>query len=189
MADYPISVNNYQLFFVQDKQITNSSDISDILSVPNAGRILALDVGTKRVGVAVSDEFQVTGRPLPVIPRKSWKELLKAVILLIEEFDAVALVLGLPYNFDGTESEMSTDVRRLHRNFSLSLKIPAFLQDERLSSRSAHERLYNQGFNLQEIRRKIDSEAAVIILSDFMELKESIERNQTNPEKTDADNS
>jgi putative holliday junction resolvase len=159
---------------VQDKQITNSLDISDILSVPATGRIVALDIGTKRLGVAICDEFQVTVRPLPVIERKSWKELLKIVILLIKEYDAVALVLGLPYNFDGTESYMSVDARRLHRNFSLSLSIPVLLQDERLSSRSAHERLYEKGYNLKEILKMIDSEAATIILSDFLELKESL---------------
>jgi putative holliday junction resolvase len=161
---------------VQDKQITNQPNISDILSVPAVGRIIALDVGTKRLGAAVSDEFQITVRPLATITRQSWKELLKKIILLTEEYDAVALVLGLPYNFDGTESEMSADVRRLHRNFLLSLKIPVFLQDERLSSRTAHERLYEKGYNLPEIIKMIDSEAATIILSDFLELKESLQK-------------
>ena len=141
---------------MQDKQITNQTNISDILSVPATGRIIALDIGTKRLGVAICDEFQITVRPLPTITRKSWKELLKKIISLIEEYDAVALVLGLPYKFDGSESYMSEDVRRLHRNFSLSLQIPVFLQDERLSSRSAHERLYEQGYNLPEIIKMID---------------------------------
>jgi putative Holliday junction resolvase len=180
LGNYPLSANNYQFFFVQDKQITNSPNISDILSVPSGGRVIALDIGTKRFGVAVCDELQVTVRPLPVIRRKSWKELLITINSLITEFDAVALVLGLPYNFDGSESEMSIDARRLHRNFSLSLPIPVFLQDERLSSRSAHERLHQRGYNLREIMKMIDSEAASIILSDFLELKESIKKNNLN---------
>lgn len=167
---------------MQDKQITNSSDISELLSVPFAGRIIALDVGTKRLGVAICDEMQITMRPLPVVIRKSWKELLKAVVFLIEEFDAIALVLGLPYNFDGSENEMSADVRRLHRNFTLSLKIPVFMQDERLTSRTASDRLYEQGYDPQEIRQRIDSEAAVIILGEFLELKESLHRKSINGE-------
>ena len=165
---------------MQDKQITNQTNISDILSVPTTGRVIALDIGTKRLGVAICDEFQITVRPLSVIPRKSWKELLKKIISLITEYDAVALVLGLPYKFDGTESAMSKDARRLHRNFSLSLSTPVFLQDERLSSRAAHERLYEKGYNLQEIIKMIDSEAATIILSDFLELKESLQKNDKN---------
>ena len=161
---------------MQDKQITNQPDISELLSVAPKGRIIALDVGTKRLGVAVCDEMQITVRRLPVIIRRSWKELLKIVSALIEEFDAIALVLGLPYNFDGSENEMTADVRRLHRNFSLSLKIPIFMQDERLTSRTASDRLYEQGYDPMEIRKRIDSEAATIILSEFIELKEAIRK-------------
>lgn len=161
---------------VQDKQITNPPDISDLLSVSSTGRIIALDIGTKRIGGAVCDELQLTARPLPIIARKSWKELLKNVASLIREYDAVALVLGLPYNFDGSENEMSTDVRRLHRNFSLSLDVPVFMQDERLTSRTASDQLFERGYNPREIRRRIDGEAAAIILSEFIELKESLKK-------------
>ena len=97
---------------MQDKEITNSDDISRILSLPSQGRIIALDLGTKKIGIAVCDELQFTSRPLPLLKRKSWKELLKTIISMIEEFDAVALVLGLPVNFDGSENEMSEDARR-----------------------------------------------------------------------------
>ncbi|HRH44023.1 MAG TPA: Holliday junction resolvase RuvX, partial [Pyrinomonadaceae bacterium] len=62
--------------------------------------------------------------------------------------------------------------RRLHRNFSLSLKIPVFLQDERLSSKSAQQNLFDQGLEMKEIAKRLDSEAAVVILSDFLALKE-----------------
>jgi putative holliday junction resolvase len=157
---------------VQDKQITNSNKLSEILSLSSTGRIIALDLGTKKIGVAVCDELQITVRPLAVIKRKSWKELLKLIISLIEEFDAIALILGLPLNFDESENRMSREVRRLHRNFSLSLKIPVFLQDERLSSKSAQQELYDRGLEMKEILQQIDSEAAVIILSDFLALKE-----------------
>ena len=164
---------------MQDKQIINSPDISDISLLPAEGRIIALDLGTKRVGVAICDELQVTVRPLQVLRRGSWKELLKKISSFIEEFDAIALVLGLPYNFDGSESEMSTEARRLARNFSLSLSIPVFLQDERLSSKSAKQNLHDRGFNEEEILRRIDSEAATVILSDFLALKEElIKRNK-----------
>lgn len=166
---------------MQDKQITNPSEVSELLSVAPRGRILALDIGTKKIGVAVCDEMQIAVRPLAVIARKSWKELLFKVVSLIEEFDAIALVLGLPYNFDGAENEMTFDVRRLHRNFSLSLKIPVFMQDERLTTRTASDRLYEQGYNFKEILKRLDSEAAKIILSEFIELKESLRR-KSNPE-------
>lgn len=158
---------------MQDKEITNSSNISNLSP---KGRIIALDLGMTKIGVAVSDELQITVRALPKIIRKSWKDLLKQIISLIEDFDAIALVLGLPLEFDGTESEMSQEARRLHRNFSLSLKIPVFLQDERLSSKSAQQNLYDQGLEMKEIAKRLDSEAAVVILSDFLALKEELQK-------------
>lgn len=164
---------------MQDKHITNQDKISEILSLSSEGRIIALDLGTKKIGVGICDELQMTTRPLAVIKRNSWKELLKQVISLIEEFDAIALVLGLPVNFDGSENDMSQDARRLYRNFSLSLKIPVFMQDERLTTKSAQQELYDQGYNMKEILKKLDSEAATIILDDFLSLKEYL-RNQQN---------
>ena len=161
---------------MQDKQITNQPNISEILSLSSEGRILALDLGTKKIGVAVSDELQITVRPLPRILRKSWKELLKKVISLIEEFDAVGLVLGSPYEYDGSESEMSQDVRRLQRNFSLSLKIPVFLQDERLTTKSAQQDLHDRGYKMKEILQKLDSESATIILEDFIAYRDYLRK-------------
>ena len=156
---------------MQDKETTNLPEFTDVFRAPRAGRLLALDLGTKRIGVAVSDELQITVRPLCVIERKSWKKVLKQVVAVLEEFDAVGLVLGLPYNFDGSESEMSREARRLARNFSLSLQIPVFLHDERLSSYEAKGYLWKSGYNEKETREQVDSEAAAIILRDFIELR------------------
>lgn len=156
---------------MQEKETTNRNDFTDVSHAPETGRIIALDVGTKRFGVAVCDELQFTTRPVRNIKRTAWKKLLKEIINILEEFDARALVLGLPYNSDGSESEMSLEVRRLARNFSLSLKIPVFLQDERVTSFEAKNLLYQQGFNPKEIVQRVDSEAAAIILSDFLDRK------------------
>ena len=156
---------------MQDKETTNPTDFTDISNAPDNGRIVALDIGTKRVGVAVCDELQITARPVCVIQRTNWKKLLKEIIELLAGFDAKALVLGLPYNFDGSESEMSQEARRLARNFSLSLDIPVYLQDERMSSYAAKGYLWKTGLSEKEVRKRVDSEAAVIILLDFLELK------------------
>jgi putative Holliday junction resolvase len=152
---------------VQEKETINPPDFSEI----SHGRIVALDLGTRWVGVAVCDELQVTVRPVGVVQRRSWKELLRKISAFIEEFDAVALVLGLPYNFDGSESEMSLEARRLHRNFTLSLKIPVYLQDERLTSKAADKYLREQRLSEKKIRQQIDSNAAAFILNDFLALK------------------
>ena len=156
---------------MQEQETTNNSEFTDVFRAPQSGRLLALDLGTKRIGVAVSDELQFTVRPVCVIKRTAWKKVLKQIIAFIEEFDAVGLVLGLPYNFDGSESEMSAEARRLARNFSLSLSIPVILQDERVSSYAAKSYLWKSGVSEKEVRKRVDSEAAAIILSDFITLR------------------
>ncbi len=160
---------------MQDKQTTNPSEFAEIFSAA-AGRILALDLGMKRIGVAVSDELRIIARPLCTIERTGWKKLLRKIKDIVTEYDAAALVLGLPYNFDGSESEMSAEARRLARNFRLSLEIPVYLQDERATSWEAKGRLWQQGATLKETRAKVDSEAAAIILSDFMATVEEMRR-------------
>lgn len=130
--------------------------------------MLALDLGEKRVGVAITDELRISARPLPFIRRSSWKQLLGAVADLLQSFDAQLLVIGLPLNLDGTEGPAAQDARRLARNFELSLKVPVQLQDERLTSREAEEALRAAGCAEADLSLYVDSEAAAIILRDFI---------------------
>jgi putative holliday junction resolvase len=165
---------------VQEKQTTNQSEFTDVFCAPEKGRIVALDLGTKRIGVAVSDELQFTVRPLKIIERPGWKKLLLQIKELLAEFDAVTLVLGLPLNTNGSESEMSQEARRLARNFSLSLEIPVILQDERVTSYEAKGRLWKQGISGKELKKRVDSEAAAIILRDFIELRNELIKRKVN---------
>ena len=153
---------------MQQKETANPRDITDLSAVSPAGRIIALDPGTKRIGVAVCDEHRVVCRPLAVIQRSSWKKVLLQVKSIVAEYDAIALVVGLPYNFDGTESEMTAVARDLARKFGLSLEIPVYLQDERATTYEARGRLWKAGHEGEEMRSLVDSEAATVILSDFL---------------------
>ncbi len=139
------------------------------------GRVLAIDMGSKRVGLAVSDELRLTVRTLPALPRTPWKRLLSSLAELCEQFDVRSIVLGLPLRLDGTEGDAAQEVRRVARNLELSLKLPLFLQDERLTSKDAESSLRERGLRAFEIPDRIDSEAASIILSDFLELHERAE--------------
>ncbi|MEO6052226.1 MAG: Holliday junction resolvase RuvX [Pyrinomonadaceae bacterium] len=154
---------------MQQKETTNPAPLADVFNVPFEGRILAIDPGTKRCGIAICDELRVTTRPLPFINRTSWKKLLSNIKQIVSDYDAKALVIGLPLESDGTESEMSTEARSMARKFSLSLDIPVFLQDERVTSYEAKSRLWEQGRSVAESRKLVDSEAAAIILADFLE--------------------
>ena len=75
---------------MQQKETTNHGELTDLSTVPAEGRIIAIDPGTKRVGVAVCDELRFTTRPLPYITRTSWKKLLLDVKKIVAEFDAKA---------------------------------------------------------------------------------------------------
>jgi putative Holliday junction resolvase len=159
---------------VQEKQTTNPDDFLDVFSVPAEGRLVALDLGTKRIGIAVSDELQIVTRPFKTIERIGWKKLLLQIKEILAGFDAVGLIIGLPYNFDGSESPMSQEARKLARNFSLSLEIPVILQDERVTSYEAKGRLWKEGVSDKEFRQRVDNEAAAIILGDFIDLRNQL---------------
>ena len=151
----------------------NQPEFTDITGIPTYGRLLAIDPGTKRVGVAVSDKLQKIAKRVKTIKRTSWKKLLIEINSTVAEFDAVALIVGLPFNFDGTESEMSAEARAMARKFGLSLSIPVILQDERTTTYQARRNLWNLGKNENQVRDLVDSEAAAIILDDFLSLPRS----------------
>ncbi len=159
---------------MQHKKNTNQADFTDIAGAPTGGRLIALDLGTKKVGIAVSDELQFTVRRVETVKRKGWKSFLKEIISYVERFDAKALILGLPLNTDGSESAMSEEARRLARNFSLSLDIPVYLQDERVSTYQARGNLWEIGLDEKAVRKNLDSEAAAVILEDFIAARNSL---------------
>lgn len=136
------------------------------------GRLIALDLGAKRVGVAVSDELQLTMQPLPPLKRTNWKTLLGQISDLRLTFDALAVVIGLPLKMDGTEGDAAREARRIAHNLSLSLNIPVHLHDERLTTHAAAESLRKAGVSGKELSARIDSEAAALILRDFIIQKE-----------------
>jgi putative Holliday junction resolvase len=132
------------------------------------GPVLALDIGEKLVGAAVSDERLVTTKRLAPIKRSNWKKLLQDVRHLLERFDAKTIVVGLPLSLDGTEGDAAKNIRRLALNLAKSVGQPVFLQDERLTSFAATENLKAEGVTADEIPALVDGEAAALILRDFL---------------------
>jgi putative Holliday junction resolvase len=133
-----------------------------------SGPILALDLGEKLVGTAISDERLITTKRLPPLVRSNWKKLLQDVRYLLERFDAKTIVVGLPLSMDGTEGEAAKNVRRLALNLAKSVQQTVYLQDERLTSRAAMENLIGEGVDPEAIPSMIDGEAAAMILRDFL---------------------
>lgn len=143
------------------------------------GPILALDLGKKLVGTAISDERLITTKRLPPLKRSSWKNLLQDIRNLVERFDAQTIVVGLPLRMDGTEGDAAQDVRRLASNLARSVAQPVYLQDERLTSFEATENLKAQGMKPEDIPALVDGEAAATILRDFLVTDQ--ERMRVNP--------
>lgn len=112
--------------------------------------------------------MRVSVRALPALPRRSWKNLVASVTRLVRDFDAAAVIVGLPLCLDGTEGDAARETRRLARNLELSLGVPVHLQDERLTSRAAEETLRDEGAAREEISARVDGEAAALILRDFI---------------------
>lgn len=133
-----------------------------------AGPILALDLGQKRVGVALSDTLMISIRRLDRLNRTNWKQLLNDVRAMTLRFDAKTLVIGLPLSLDGTNGSAAEAARQTAQKFSQSLELKVYLQDERLTSVEAAERLRAEGVSSSEVPDLIDSESAVIILRDFI---------------------
>jgi putative Holliday junction resolvase len=154
---------------VQQKETDNSIEFPDISTLPATGRILAIDPGTKRVGVAISDESRLIATPLSALEKTSWKKLLADVSGVIAKFDAALLVVGLPLNSDGSESPMSEMARDWAAKFNLSLDVPVVLQDERVTSYEARRRLWDERFSPRETKTLVDSQAAAVILGDFLD--------------------
>ena len=137
------------------------------------GPVLALDLGEKLVGAAVSDERLVTTKRLPPLKRSNWKKLLQDVRQLLERFDAQTIVVGLPLRMDGTEGDAAKNVRRLALNLAKSVRQPVYLQDERLTSIAATENLKAEGLTVDEIPAFVDGEAAAVILQDFLSTEQN----------------
>lgn len=130
--------------------------------------ILAIDLGEKRIGIAVSDALSISITRLAALPRTNWKQLLRDVDNLIQRFDAQTVVIGLPLRLNGSAGDAALEVRRVAQKFARSLRVPVYLQDERLSSVEAEETLRAKGHGRDQMSALVDSEAAAVILRDFL---------------------
>ncbi|MBA2705959.1 MAG: Holliday junction resolvase RuvX [Blastocatellia bacterium] len=142
----------------------NSKYGTDSIRAP----VLALDLGSKRVGVAVSDSLSISINRLDAIQRTNWKQLLRDVEKLALRLDAQTLVIGLPLKLNGSLGDSALATRQTALKFARSLRLPVYLQDERLSSAEAEANLRAAGVRPEEIGKRVDSEAAALILRDFL---------------------
>ncbi|MBQ3219017.1 MAG: Holliday junction resolvase RuvX [Clostridia bacterium] len=139
-------------------------------------RFLCLDIGDKRIGVAVSDPFNSYALPVETYHRKNLKTDLEKICFYVKEKGATALVCGLPVNFDGTPSIQTEKAMFFIEKLKSLLQVEVFTVDERCSTCEAEERLIEQGKSRLERKQFVDSLAAATILQGFLNDKNKNKR-------------
>jgi len=137
-------------------------------------RYLGLDVGNRRIGVAVSDELGLTAQPVLTLERKRGpggisREDLRSLARLARRFGAVGIVVGNPVHLSGELSPQTAKTQAFAAALGELSGLPIHLWDERLTTREAHQILYEAGHARQQHRKVVDQVAATLILQSFLE--------------------
>jgi putative Holliday junction resolvase len=132
-------------------------------------KALGLDVGRKRIGIAACDRLGLFAYGLTTIYRQSWLKDTAQLAVLIKERDIDTLVVGMPYNMDGSKGAQAKQVEKYALRLSQHFAISVYLVDERLTSFSAEENLKAMGYNLRANKALIDQQSAVIILQQWLD--------------------
>jgi putative holliday junction resolvase len=133
-------------------------------------RYLALDVGSKRIGVAVSDELGLTAQPVLTLERRrKTREDLRSLARLARRFAVAGIVVGNPLHMSGEESPRATRTQAFAAELGELTGLPIHMWDERLTTQEAHQILYEAGHERQEHRRVVDQVAATLILQSFLD--------------------
>ncbi len=139
-------------------------------------RVLALDVGDRRVGVAVSDPLGLLARPLTVITRRSKEMDYRTIAALVEEQEVSLVVVGHPLELHGEVGPQARRVERYAAGLAAHLAVPLILWDERLSTAEAEQILHASGESTRQYRGRLDAVAAAVILQSYLDAVEERER-------------
>ncbi len=131
-------------------------------------RALAIDFGTKNIGIAVSDALGITVRAVETIRRSSTDADIERIRFLVEDLEAECVVVGLPIRMDGSEGDAASRVNRFVERLKEKLPVPVVTHDERLTSYEAEQMMIERRMNRSQRRERSDELAAMIILRDYL---------------------
>jgi len=154
-------------------------DKSPISNLYSSGRVLALDVGERRIGAAVSDPSGTLASPHSVIRRRSKAEDFEAVDRLVKELGVQRVVVGLPLSLNGEMGPQARRVSRYARALAQALDVPVELYDESYSTLTAEELLSQNPSKRRQV--PIDAAAAAVILQEYLESQRERRRRLTHP--------
>ncbi len=138
-------------------------------------RVAAIDYGTVRIGVAISDERKIIAQPLKLIEAKrKHEETAKLIQQALSSYTIETIVLGLPLHLDGKESPMSQEVRQFAKVLESTLNIPVVLYDERLTSVMTERALIQGNVRREKRKQLIDSLSAAVLLQTYLDMKHGV---------------
>lgn len=133
------------------------------------GRVMALDVGGKRIGVALCDTLRILPSPLTTIKALPRSVALERIATLIRQNEVVELVVGFPLTLSGEVGPQAELIKRFVADLEQSVAIPIHLFDERLTTAEAERIMIEMGLKAEQRRARIDEMAATIILRDYLD--------------------
>jgi putative holliday junction resolvase len=139
-------------------------DQNPLAHIPPSGQILGLDLGTKTIGVAISDAMRYSATPLETIKRTKFTQDAERLIELVAQNQVVAIVLGLPLNMDGSEGPRVQSTRAFARNLAQKLDLPMAFWDERLSTSAVTRMMIEADMRRDRRAEVVDKLAASYIL-------------------------
>jgi len=134
-------------------------------------RILAIDLGEKRVGLALSDELELSAAPLEVVDFKDSQTLIEHICSVVKRRLVKAIVIGLPLNMDGSRGEKAQEAAVFAGLLKEAANLPVILWDERLTSRQAQRVLLEGGVSRTQRKRTTDKVAAAVLLQSYLDSK------------------
>jgi len=154
-------------FSLQFRTLYNS-EVADGIGGDKSGRVLALDVGKKRIGLAVSDELGLTAQGIETLVRTRIRDDLAALQRIASEWNIQTLLIGKPLHMSGAESRQSEYTREFGDRLARHLNLPAVYWDERLTSKEAGRLLREGGASLAQSRQAVDRLSAILILESYL---------------------
>ncbi|MEK6645937.1 MAG: Holliday junction resolvase RuvX [Candidatus Firestonebacteria bacterium] len=132
-------------------------------------RLIGLDIGTKRVGVAIADELGIMAHPFGTITYNGYKELYEKIKLIVDEHKIEKIIVGFPKNMNGSNSKYSDTVQNIISQLKKEIKISVDVIDERLSTVEAERILINADVSRKTRKNHIDKLAAILILQTYLD--------------------
>jgi putative Holliday junction resolvase len=156
--------------FDLSKYESDSQSFTSKYDESEKGRLLALDIGDKRIGMAISDPLRMTAQGLPTFFRQSKKHDINFIRDIIERYGVTGIVYGLPKNMDGSLGNQAEKTEAFIKYLKSRINCPFIPWDERLTSRSAHIALMESGMSRKKRSKKVDMLSAILILQNYLDL-------------------